>query len=192
MAPVAAHRDPRRRDARRAPGGARLRSRARRRGRPLRAPSGDRRLAAAPVATSRPVACATAPAASTPAGSHLPFIAVALADVEVMKGGTATLPFRIEGAHGGGATVRIVISTAGGATVKTIVVARTVRSGADAKHVVRLPSQARHVHLDGAGHRRAAAGPPRSCAPPTSPSSPSIRPRPTSTARSPGSGSARA
>jgi beta-lactamase class A len=61
------------------------------------------------------------------AGSHLPFIAVAQADVEVLRGRTATLPFHIEGAHGG-ATVKIVISVAGGAAVKTIAVTHVVPS----------------------------------------------------------------
>ena len=62
------------------------------------------------------------------AGSQLPFIAVAQADVEVLQGGTATLPFHIEGAHGGGATVTIVIGVAGGATVKSIAVTHVVPS----------------------------------------------------------------
>jgi beta-lactamase class A len=73
----------------------------------------------------------SAGAASHVGGSHLPFMSVARADVEVLQGAAATLPYRIEGAHGGRATVRIVISVAGGAVVKTIVVGQAVRSGAD-------------------------------------------------------------
>ena len=67
-----------------------------------------------------------------PLGSHLPFIAVAQADVDVLQGGKATLPYRIEGARGGGASVRVVIAGAGGATVKTIVVTHTVPSPSSA------------------------------------------------------------
>ena len=66
-------------------------------------------------------------------GGHLPFIAVALTDVEVLRGATATLPFRIEGARGGRASVALIVSAAGGAVVKTITVAKTVPSPADSQ-----------------------------------------------------------
>ncbi|MGZ4199264.1 MAG: serine hydrolase [Thermoleophilia bacterium] len=94
-------------------------------------------IAVLPAWASRPGSAHDGAQAATTghrlAGSHLPFIAVALADVEVMKGATATLPFRIEGARGGRATVRIVITSIGGATIKTIAVARTARSDVDSK-----------------------------------------------------------
>jgi hypothetical protein len=74
---------------------------------------------------------ATAGAGHHEPGSHLPFITVAQADVEVLQGDTATLPYRIEGAGSPRVTVKIVISGAGGAPVRTFVVAHKVPSGAD-------------------------------------------------------------
>ena len=62
-------------------------------------------------------------------GSHLPFIAAALANVEVTTNHAVTLPFRVEGAHGGTASVEIDIDTTGGAVVKTIAIAGKVESG---------------------------------------------------------------
>ena len=78
-----------------------------------------------------------APAPATPAahhlqGPHFPFITIAAADVEIMRGTTATLPYRLEGGLGR-AHVRIAIQTAAGATVKTIAVAGTVPSATDEK-----------------------------------------------------------
>jgi beta-lactamase class A len=63
-------------------------------------------------------------------GGHLPFITVAAADVAVMRGATATLPYRLEGAYGG-SHVRIAVRTTGGTTIKTIVVPGTVPAATD-------------------------------------------------------------
>jgi hypothetical protein len=112
---------------------------------PLRAADpGDSASSAAASASSG----ATSPTASDPAGAigpvaaaageqrfdggHLPFMAIALSDVELLRGATATLPYRIEGAHGGKAHVAIVVSTAGGVVVETITVAEMVSSETDA------------------------------------------------------------
>ena len=126
------------------------------------------------------------------AGSHLPFIAVAQADVEVMRGRTATLPFHIEGARGGGATVKIVISGAGGAAVKTIAVAHVVPSptSSQVSFVCRLAPgtyvwTVRAVdRLRPRSHDRPLGAPHRRGRLPVAP--------PTSTGRSTGSSSARA
>ena len=100
-------------------------------------------LTAAPLradSSSSPTASGSASATSPPAtaggqhfdGGHLPFMAIALSDVELLRDATATLPYRIEGAHGDEAHVAIVVSTAAGAVVKTITVAKMVPSGTDA------------------------------------------------------------
>jgi beta-lactamase class A len=76
---------------------------------------------------------ASGAAAAIPAftGGDLPFLTVAQADVRVVPGAMATLPYRIEGAQGG-AHVAITISpAAGGKVVKTITVAHPVASDRD-------------------------------------------------------------
>jgi hypothetical protein len=110
------------------------------------APHRTRRFARFAIAAFALIACAfamalmAAPSPATAAaageqrfdGGHLPFMAIALSDVEVLRGATATLPYRIEGVRGGRAHVAIVVSTAGGAVVKTITVAKMVPSATDA------------------------------------------------------------
>jgi len=102
-----------------------------------------RLLASAILALVALLACTAAAARAAPAtatastgrqleGDHLPFITVAAADVEVMRGATATLPFRLEGAHGR-SHVRIAIRRAGGTTTRTIVVPGTVPAATDEK-----------------------------------------------------------
>jgi hypothetical protein len=112
---------------------------------PLRAAGPDDSASGATPSAS---AGATSPTTSDPAaaagptaaaageqrfdGGHLPFMAIALSDVELLRGATATLPYRIEGAHGDEAHVAIVVSTTGGVAVKTITVATLVPSDTDA------------------------------------------------------------
>ena len=89
------------------------------------------------LACSGAAAIASTPSAAASTGrhlegGHLPFITIAAADVEVMRGATATLPYRLEGATGR-SHVRIAIRTAGGTTIKTIVVAGTVPAATDEK-----------------------------------------------------------
>ena len=76
---------------------------------------------------------ASGAAAAIPAftGGDLPFLTIAQADVRVVPGAMATLPYRIEGARGG-SHVTITISPAtGGKVVKTITVAHPVASDRD-------------------------------------------------------------
>jgi beta-lactamase class A len=92
-------------------------------------------LLALPVASVRAAQPrdASGAAAAIPAftGGDLPFLTVAQADVRVVPGARATLPYRIEGAQGG-AHVAITISpAAGGKVVKTITVAHPVASDRD-------------------------------------------------------------
>ena len=89
------------------------------------------------LACSGVAAIASAPAAAASTGGrvevgHLPFVTVAGADVEVMRGATATLPYRIESATGK-SHVRIAIRTAGGTPVKAIAVPGTAPSATDQK-----------------------------------------------------------
>jgi len=89
------------------------------------------------LACSGVTAIVSAPPAAASSGDrvevgHLPFITVAGADVEVMRGATATLPYRLEGATGR-SQVWIAIRTAGGTPVKTIAVPGTVPSATDQK-----------------------------------------------------------
>ena len=91
---------------------------------------------APPVSSARAASSqdATGAAAAVPGftGGHLPFMTIAQADVRVVPGARVTLPYRIEGAQGGGAHVSITISpAAGGKAVKTITVARLVTSNSD-------------------------------------------------------------
>jgi Beta-lactamase enzyme family len=125
-------------------------------------------LTAAPLLASDQTDPPASPAASATAGQglaggHLPLVAVALADVEVLRGETATLPYRIEGARGGRVHVTIVVSAAGGAVVKTIAVAKAVPSDTDlrASFVCRLApgAYAWRVHATDAGGRVATIAP---------------------------------